>query len=80
MNETAKEKAKHAASFLSSVTNTLLNVGVFAPNFAYLFNLANFRNHVGLLTLTFTTLMVSLLCAGLFYFARNILNELSHDK
>jgi hypothetical protein len=76
MSKRKEERAKHLAGYLSSLSNTLFNVGVFAPIFAFVFNIAEFQMRISFKSLIFLCLTVTFIALTLFFFARKKLNDL----
>jgi hypothetical protein len=79
MSKRTEEKAKHFASFLSSVASASANVGILAPTIAYMFNISDFKSRVTAIDLFFAYVIVLAFAAIILSFARLLLNEIPHD-
>jgi hypothetical protein len=76
MSKKSDEKAKHFASFLSSIAAACANVGILAPTIAYLFNISDLRTKASLLDLAMVYIIVICIIFGFIFVARKSLDKL----
>jgi hypothetical protein len=76
MSKISDEKKKHMAAFLSSLATAAVNVGIFAPSIAYLFNIGELQTKVKVFDLILADVIIGLMVWVMIYQARKTLEGL----